>query len=69
MWVKSLLLKEEIKQFGDILLLDFQENFYRLPAKEAHFLRFIEYDCSGNGLCSTLRKLNLSWPLKILNVM
>ena len=51
------LLKEELKKFGDILLLDFKENFYRLPAKEAHFLRFIEYHCSGK------------WLLKILNVM
>ena len=38
-------LNDEIKQFDDILLLDFEESHYYLPAKEYHFLKYIEEMC------------------------
>ena len=38
-------LKDEIKQFDDILQLDFEESHYNLPAKEYHFLKYIEEMC------------------------
>ena len=38
-------LGEEIKKYDDILLLDFKENHYGLPAKDFHFLEFIENKC------------------------
>ena len=38
-------LNDEIKQFDDILLLDFEESHYYLPAKEYHFLKYIKEMC------------------------
>ena len=38
-------LNDEIKQFDDILLLDFEESQFYLPAKEYHFLKYIEEMC------------------------
>ena len=40
-------LNDEIEKYGDILILDFAESHYRLPAKDFHFLQFIEENCPG----------------------
>ena len=46
-------LEKEIKKYDDILLLDFKENHYGLPAKDFHFLEFIENKCRFVGIYLT----------------
>ena len=38
-------LMDEIDKYDDILLLDYKENHYGLPAKDFHLLEFIEQKC------------------------
>ena len=38
-------LEDEIVKFDDILLLDYKENHYGLPAKDYHYLDFIDKKC------------------------
>ncbi|CAG5105206.1 Oidioi.mRNA.OKI2018_I69.chr1.g1922.t1.cds [Oikopleura dioica] len=38
-------IKDEIKTYNDLLVLDFEENHYGLPYKDIGFLQFIEKSC------------------------